>query len=442
MKFYIETYGCQMNVADSEVVASILKEAGYSLAEKHEDADVIFLNTCSIRDNAEQRIFGRLDVFSQQKKKSPQLLVGVLGCMAERLKEELIEKKKVVDLVVGPDGYRDLPKLIQNANGGLKGVNVILSHDETYADISPVRYDTNGVSAFVSIMRGCQNMCSYCIVPYVRGVERSRAPETIIDEIKELSINGYKEVTLIGQNVNSYFYNDEKNLVKTTFDTLLEKVAIVFPSIRIRFSTNHPKDLSDELLKVMAKYNHVCKSIHLPVQSGSTHVLQLMNRGYDREWYLNRIKAIRKIIPDCAISTDVMVGFCGETEQDHSDTLSLMEEVGYDFAFMFKYSERPGTYASKKMKDDVSEEIKVRRLNEVIQLQSELSSLSKKKDIGRKYEVLVEGISKKSKEEMFGRNSQNKVIVFPGNTYKMGDFVHVEVVRCTSATLIGKIIQV
>ncbi len=427
-----------MNVADSEVVASVLNKAGYIMADSYQEADFIFLNTCSIRENAEQRVFGRLDLFNQQKKKFPGLKVGVLGCMAERLKEELMERKKVVDLVVGPDGYRDLPDLLAQAETGNKAINVILSQDETYADIAPVRYENNGVSAFISIMRGCQNMCSYCIVPYVRGKERSRSPETILNELNDLESNGFKEVTLIGQNVNSYFY--ETIPERVTFDKLLERVASQFPGIRIRFSTNHPKDLSDDVLRVMAKYNNICRSIHLPVQSGSSLVLKAMNRAYTREWYLGRIKAIRTFVPDCAVSTDIMVGFCGETEADHRETISMMEEVQYDFAFMFKYSDRPGTYASKKMNDDVPEEVKVRRLNEVIELQNKISSESKKNDIGKTFEVLVEGVSKKSADEMFGRNSQNKVIVFPGIHNKPGDFVHVMVEKATSATLIGKII--
>lgn len=438
-KFYIETYGCQMNVSDSEVVVSILKNAEFTHTENVDEADVILVNTCSIRENAEQRVHGRLNVFKQLKKKSPHIIVGVLGCMAERLKEELLENEKVVDIVVGPDSYRLLPELLENANTGQKAVNVYLSQEETYADISPVRYDSNGVSAFVSIMRGCQNMCSYCIVPYVRGIERSRNYETIIKEINELITNGYKEVTLIGQNVDSYNYSNEFGKI-TSFSELLELSAKSFPQIRIRFSTNHPKDLSDDVLEVMSKYQNICKSIHLPVQSGSTNTLTRMNRGYSRDWYLDRINAIKRIVPGCAISTDIMVGFSGETEEDHKETLSLLEVICYDFAFMFKYSERPGTYASKNMKDDVPEEIKVRRLNDVIELQRKLSKESKQIDIGKKYEVLVEGFSKKSKDEMVGRNSQNKVIVFPTKQHKPGDLALIEVVRCTSGTLIGKLI--
>ena len=437
-KFYIETYGCQMNVADSEVIASILTNSDYIITNKIEEADVILVNTCSIRDNAEQRVFGRLNYFNNIKKKHPNVIVGVLGCMAERLKEELLENKKVVDLVVGPDCYRDLPSILKTVESGQKTVNVYLSQEETYDNISPVRYDTNGVSAFVSIMRGCQNMCAYCIVPYVRGFERSRSAETIIKEIKELETKNYKEITLIGQNVDSYLYVKEHN--KITFANLLEQAAITFPETRIRFSTNHPKDLTDNVLQIMAKYNNVCKNIHLPVQSGSTNTLQNMKRGYTREWYLQRISAIRNIVPQCAISTDIMVGFCGETNSDHQETLSLIEKVGYDFAFMFKYSERKGTFAARKMKDDVPEEIKVKRLNEVIELQNKLSTISKQKDIGKIFEVLVEGVSKKSKNEMFGRNSQNKVVVFPSTVNIPGEFVKVEITKCTSATLIGKLI--
>lgn len=436
-KFHIETYGCQMNIADSEVVVSILTNSDYIITNNIEEADLILVNTCSIRDNAEQRVLGRLNLFCSIKKKHPNVIVGVLGCMAERLKEELIEKQKVVDLVVGPDSYRDLPTIIKTVESGQKAVNVYLSQEETYDDISPVRYDSNGVSAFVSIMRGCQNMCAYCIVPYVRGAERSRSPETIINEIHELIRKKYKEITLIGQNVDSYLFEDKTE--KITFANLLEHAAITFPEIRIRFSTNHPKDLTDNVLQIMSKYNNICRSIHLPVQSGSNNTLQNMKRGYTREWYLQRIDTIRKIVPDCAISTDIMVGFCGETDIDHKETLTLIEKVGYDFAFMFKYSERKGTYAARKMNDNVPEEIKVKRLNEVIELQNKLSAVSKQKDLGKKFNVLIEGTSKKSKNEMFGRNSQNKVIVFPSIVHKPGDFVDVEIIKCTSATLIGKL---
>ncbi len=436
-KLYIETYGCQMNVADSEVVVSILKEKGYEITEDIQMADVILVNTCSIRENAEQRVWGRLDVFRQIKKKKPELTVGVIGCMAERLKEKLIEEEKTVDIVVGPDAYRDLPNLLENAESGHKGVNVILSREETYADISPVRLDKNHISAFVSIMRGCNNMCSYCIVPYVRGAERSRDPKSIINEVTELLEKGYKEVTLIGQNVDSYNWKDEKN-EKVSFSQLLEMVALINPALRVRFSTSHPKDLSDDVLHTMSKHPNICKHIHLPAQSGSTRVLELMKRGYTREWYLDRIKAIKIILPDCSISTDLMTGFSGETEEDHSETLSLMRQVIYDFAYMFKYSERPNTFASRHLKDDILESIKTRRLTEIIDLQNELSAKSKKEDLGKTFEVLVEGYSKKSKDYLYGRTSQNKVVVFPRKNYNIGDYVQVEIIDCTSATLIGE----
>jgi len=436
-KLYIETYGCQMNIADSEVVASILKESGYEITEDIQLADVILVNTCSIRENAEQRVWGRLDVFRQIKKKKPQLTIGVIGCMAERLKEKLIEEEKTIDIVVGPDAYRDLPGLLENAGLGHKAVNVLLSREETYADISPIRLDKNRISAFVSIMRGCNNMCSYCIVPYVRGAERSRDPKSILKEVSELFEKGYKEVTLIGQNVDSYNWKDENN-EKFSFGQLLEMVAQVSPTLRVRFSTSHPKDMSDEVLHKMAKHANICRHIHLPAQSGSTRVLELMKRGYTREWYLDRIKAIRTILPDCAVSTDIMTGFSGETEEDHLDTLRLMKEVNYDFAYMFKYSERPNTYAARHLKDDIQESIKSRRLTEIIDLQNELSSKSKKEDLGKVFEVLVEGYSKKSKDRLFGRTSQNKVVVFPRKNYNIGDYVQVEIIDSTSATLIGE----
>jgi len=434
MKYFIETYGCQMNVADSEIVSSILDQSGYTKTDSIESADVILINTCSIRENAEIRVRGRLSVFKKQKNEH-KAIVGVLGCMAERLKDDLIKQEKTVDLVIGPDSYRLLPQMIEEALSGRKVVQTMLSDDETYEDIIPVRYDSNGVSAFVSIMRGCQNFCSYCIVPYVRGVERSRNPQTILKEIEDIQAKGYKEITLIGQNVDSY------NFSETNFAKLLNIVALAFPQMRIRFSTNHPKDLSNEVLETMAKYANICRHIHLPVQSGSNHMLQLMNRGYTREYYLERVDAIRKYIPDCAISTDIMVGFCDETEEDHQQTLLLMKEVGYDFAFMFKYSERSGTYASKNMKDNIPEKEKIRRLNEVIDLQNKIGRISKEKELGKTFEVLVEGKSKKSDKEYMGRNSQNKVIVFPSDkALKSGDIVNVQVERFTSATLIGNII--
>lgn len=436
-KLYIETYGCQMNIADSEVVASVLKDKGYAVTEDINEADVILVNTCSIRENAEQRVWGRLDVFKQIKKKKPYLTIGVIGCMAERLKEKLIEEEKTVDIVVGPDAYRDLPNLLETAESGQKAVNVILSKEETYADISPVRLDKNKISAFVSIMRGCNNMCSYCIVPYVRGGERSRNPESILKEVEDLFNKGYKEVTLIGQNVDSYSWISENKNTTIGFAHLLEKTAKINPGLRIRFSTSHPKDMSDEVLYTMAMYNNICNHIHLPAQSGSTNILEKMKRAYTREWYMDRISAIKRILPDCAISTDIMTGFSGETEEDHQNTLSLMEWVNYDFAYMFKYSERPKTYASRHLKDDVPEETKTKRLTEIINLQNQLSEKSKKADIGKVFEVLVEGVSKKSTEELFGRTSQNKVVVFPKNNFNIGDYVFVEITECTSATLIG-----
>ncbi len=440
-KLYIETYGCQMNVADSEVVASVMKDNGYIVTEDINEADIILVNTCSIRENAEQRVWGRLDVFKQIKKKKPELTVGVIGCMAERLKEKLIEEKKIVDLVVGPDAYRSLPELLETVESGQKAINVILSKEETYADISPVRLDKNGISAFISIMRGCNNMCSYCIVPYVRGGERSRNPESIIVEAEDLYKKGYKEITLLGQNVDSYNWESEDKNKTVMFAQLLEMVAKISPTLRIRFSTSHPKDMSDEVLYTMAMYSNICNHVHLPAQSGSTEVLEKMKRGYSREWYIDRINAIKKILPNCAVSTDIMTGFSGETEENHKDTLSLMSLVNYDYAFMFKYSERPKTYAARHLKDDVAEEIKSRRLSEIIELQGSLSEKSKKADLGKVFEVLVEGISKKSKDQLFGRNSQNKVVVFPKQDYKIGDYVFVEVTDCTSATLIGKAID-
>lgn len=442
-KVYVETYGCQMNVNDSEVVASILIANGYAITSNINEADVILINTCSIRENAETRVFGRIDLFGQVKKSKPSVLVGVLGCMAERLKDQLLEEKKVVDLVVGPDAYRELPVLLRAAEDGQKGINVLLSREETYADINPVRLDKNGVSAFVSIMRGCNNMCSYCVVPYTRGAERSRDPHTIVREVQELVDAGYREVTLLGQNVNSYHWEEHKGLIKhkVNFSDLLEMVALVDPRIRVRFSTSHPKDLTNEVLYTMAMYENICNHIHLPVQSGSTRILQLMNRKYSREDYLERIEAIRSIIPDCSISTDIIAGFCTETELDHDMTLSLMREVGFDFAYMFKYSERPNTKAARQLKDDVPEDVKTRRLMEIIELQGKLSEQSKKNDVGKRFEVLIEGESKKSKDEFFGRTSQNKVVVFPKLNHKIGEFVFVEITDCTPATLIGRIIE-
>ncbi|MDP4210091.1 MAG: tRNA (N6-isopentenyl adenosine(37)-C2)-methylthiotransferase MiaB [Bacteroidota bacterium] len=440
LKVYMETYGCQMNVNDSEVVMSILEQQGFEYTTVMDDADLILVNTCSIRENAEQRVRGRLNVFRLMKRKKPSLLIGVIGCMAERLKEQLLEEQKMVDLVVGPDAYRDLPQLVQQAGSGRKAVNVLLSREETYSDISPVRYDSNGISAFVSIMRGCNNMCAYCVVPYTRGGERSRDAQTILREVRELVEMGYKEVTLLGQNVDSYHWTDTYTSDEISFSRLLALVAQVSPELRVRFSTSHPKDMTDEVLYTMAKYPNICKSIHLPAQSGSTRMLEMMKRGYTREWYLGRIEAIRRIIPECAITTDIIAGFCSETEEDHQDTLSLMREVGYEFAFMFKYSERPKTYAQRKYQDDIPEEVKTRRLQEIIDVQIELSAEAKKEKLGKTFEVLIEGASKKSDDQFVGRTSQNEVVVFPRGTYSIGQYVNVKVERCTSATLIGSII--
>jgi tRNA-2-methylthio-N6-dimethylallyladenosine synthase len=436
--FYMETYGCQMNVNDSEVVMSILKQQGYNYTASAKDADLILVNTCSIRENAEQRVRGRLDVFRLLKKDNPSLIVGVIGCMAERLKEKLLEEERIVDIVVGPDAYRDLPKLVQQAETGQKAINVLLSREETYADISPVRMDANKISSFVSIMRGCNNMCAYCVVPYTRGGERSRDTFTILREVNELIEMGYREVTLLGQNVDSYTWVDPNTGDTINFAKLLELVAQLNPLLRVRFSTSHPKDMTDEVLHTMVKYPNICKSIHLPAQSGSTRVLEMMKRGYTREWYLERIESIKRIIPDCAISTDIIAGFCSETEEDHQQSLSLLHAVKYDFAFMFNYSERPNTYAQRKYKDDVPEEVKSRRLQEIINLQNLLSAESKKADVGKVFEVLIEGTSKKSKDQLFGRTSQNKVIVFPRENFSIGQYVSIRVEDCTSATLIGK----
>lgn len=427
-----------MNVADSEVVVSVLSKQGYEQTDDINEAELILINTCSIRENAEQRIWGRLKSISHLKRKDPGKMIGLIGCMAERLKEKVIEKEHIVDMVAGPDTYRKLPSLIAEAGSGHKAVNVLLSSEETYADISPVRMDKNGVTSFVSIMRGCNNMCSYCVVPYVRGGERSRDPDSILNEVITLRENGYREVTLLGQNVDSYGY--QKNGNNINFPELLEKVALVDPQIRIRFSTSHPKDISDKLLETISKHANICRHIHLPAQSGSSRILKLMNREYTREWYIDRIKAIRSVIPDCAISTDIITGFCTETEEDHQETLSLMEWAGFDFAYMFKYSERPETKAARKFKDDVPDEIKSRRLNEIIALQNKLSARSKKLDNGRIFEVLIEDFSKRSQDHLSGRTSQNKVVVFPGNGHKKGEYVNVMVERCTSATLIGNII--
>ena len=435
-KVYIETYGCQMNVNDSEVILSILQDEGYALTDNIDEANIILANTCSIRDNAEQRVWGRIDQFRLQKRKRSGVIIGIVGCMAERLKTRLLEGHEV-DLVAGPDAYRSLPQLIRNITPSSPQINVLLSHEETYADISPVRMDKNGISAFISIMRGCNNVCSYCVVPYTRGAERSRDPETIVREAQELFDNGYKEVTLLGQNVDSYFWKDKDNADKNVnFAQLLEKVAKISPELRVRFSTSHPKDISDEVIYTMAVYENICRHIHLPVQSGSSIMLEKMRRKYNREWYLERVAKIRSVLPDCGITTDVIAGFSGETEQDHQDTLTLMEKVVFDSAFMFAYSERPGTLASKKYPDDIPYEEKTRRLNEIIALQGRMSLKSNEKEIGKYMKVLVEGPSKKNPDELCGRASSNQMCVFPSRGEKPGDYCTVKVESVTSATLI------
>lgn len=425
-----------MNFSDSEIVGSLMSEEKYFNTNDIKSADVIFLNTCSIRDKAEQRIRKRLREFRSLKKSNPDLIVGLIGCMAERLKDKLFEEEPVIDLIAGPDAYRNLPELINKVRGGAKAANVLLSAEETYADISPIRLDKNGVSAFISIMRGCQNYCSYCVVPYTRGKERSRDPQTVISEAKKLFEEGYKEVTLLGQNVNSYKWSSASG--EWNFAGLINMVSEIDNSLRVRFATSHPKDLSDELIKIIANKNNICNSIHLPVQSGSNGILKLMNRKYTREWYMDRISTIKNYIPDCGISTDIISGFCTETEEDHKDTLSLMQWVGYDFAYMFKYSERPDTLAAEKYNDDVSDRVKGRRLNEIIELQQQLSLESNKKDIGRTFEVLAESLSKRSKQHLSGRTSQNKVVIFPKQGYEIGDYVNVYINDCTTATLIGQ----
>ena len=434
-KLYIETYGCQMNVADSEVIASVMKMAGYDTAPSAEEADAIFLNTCSVRDNAEQKILNRLEALRALRKKRPHLIVGVVGCMAERVKDELIERHGV-NLVAGPDAYLSLPDLMAAAEAGEKAINVELSTTETYRDVVPRHIGAARISGFVSIMRGCNNFCTYCIVPYTRGRERSRDVESILREARDLQAHGFKEVTLLGQNVNSYRFTREDGTV-VTFPELLRTVARAVPDMRVRFTTSHPKDMSDETLHVIADEPNVCRHIHLPVQSGSSRILKLMNRKYDREWYLERVAAIRRIIPDCGLSTDIFCGFPGETEEDHQLSLSLMEECRYDSAFMFKYSERPGTYASKHLPDDVPEEVKIRRLNEIIALQNRLSAEANARCVGQTYEVLVEGVSKRSREQLFGRTEQNRVVVFDRGTHRIGDRVTVRVTESSSATLKG-----
>lgn len=433
-KLFIETYGCQMNVGDTEIVVSIMQREGYVYTDRIEEADVILINTCSIRDNAEQRIWGRLADMKRLRRVNPGLVVGVIGCMAERLKEQLTEGRCGVDVVAGPDAYRDLPRLVREAVCGGKGVNVLLSAEETYAEIAPVRLDRNGVSAFIAIMRGCNNYCSYCVVPYTRGVERSRDPETIVAEAQSLFENGYREVTLLGQNVNSYCAGD------VDFPELMRRVAAVSPLLRVRFATSHPKDMSDRLLEVMAATPNICRAIHLPAQSGASTMLKRMNRKYDREWYLDRIAAIRRFMPDCAITTDLIAGFSGETAEEHAATLSLMREVGYESAFMFKYSERPGTFAQRHLPDDVPEEVKSARLAEIIALQSELSLASNRRDVGCEFVVLAEAVSKKRSDQLSGRTSQNKVVVFDRGTHRIGEYVRVRVTDCTPVTLLGEVI--
>jgi tRNA-2-methylthio-N6-dimethylallyladenosine synthase len=447
-KLYVESYGCQMNFSDSEVVASIMTKEGYTTTRNIDEADVVLINTCSIRENAETRVRNRLTEFKKRKADQPNLVVGILGCMAERLKQSLLEEEQLVDLVAGPDAYRDLPNLIDEVGTGQRAVNVLLSREETYADISPVRMDQGGVSAFVTITRGCDNMCSFCVVPFTRGRERSRDPLTIVQECRDLFANGYREVTLLGQNVDSYRWNmSSKGVIKdetiptTNFAQLMEMVALIHPDLRIRFSTSHPKDMTDDVLEMMAKYENICPYIHLPVQSGNSNVLERMNRGYSREWYMDRIAAIKRIIPDCAISTDIITGFCGETEEEHQETVSLMKEVGYDFAYMFKYSERPKTLAERKFTDDIPEDIKGRRLEEIIALQLENSAASHKNQIGKIAKVLVEGPSKRSAEHFCGRDGRNSKVVFPKGNAKKGEYVLVKITDSTSATLMGELVN-
>jgi len=452
-KVYIESYGCQMNFSDSEIVASILTKNGYQTTGNANEADLIFINTCSIREKAETTVRNRLNSFNALKKKNSKLLIGVLGCMAERMKSQLLEEEKLVDMVVGPDAYRDLPLLVNEVDSGRKAVNVILSKEETYADITPVRLGSNGITAFISIMRGCDNMCSFCVVPFTRGRERSRDPESILKEAQELFNAGYREITLLGQNVDSYLWNSglaKKEIEKLhenskqhsyNFAQLIEQVALINPLLRVRFSTSHPKDITDEFLLVMNKYPNICKYIHLPVQSGSSRILELMNRGYNKAWYLSKINAIKKIMPECAISTDIISGFCSETDADHLDTLEVMEYTKYHFAYMFKYSERPGTLAQRQYKDDVPEEIKSKRLQEIINLQQKHSLERNQLSVGKVYEVLIEGVSKKSEQHFYGRNSQNTVVVFPKENSLPGNYVNVLIEECTAATLKGKIIH-
>lgn len=431
-KLYVETYGCQMNAGDTEIVVSVMQQQGYVYSDRIDEADVILINTCSIRDNAEQRIWGRLAEMKRYRRQKPGVVVGIIGCMAERLKERLLEGPSGVDVVAGPDAYRDLPRLVREAEAGGKGVNVLLSAEETYAEIAPVRLDRGGVSAFVAIMRGCNNFCSYCVVPYTRGRERSRDAETILSEVRSLVENGYREVTLLGQNVNSYAAGG------VDFPELVRRVAAISPLLRVRFATSHPKDMSDRLLEVMASMPNICRAIHLPAQSGATTMLDRMNRKYTREWYLDRVAAIRRYMPDCAVTTDLIAGFSGETEEEHLETLSLMREVGYDFAYMFKYSQRPGTFAEKHLSDDVPDDVKSRRLQQIIALQNELGHASNLRDVGCEFEVLVEGVSKRNADQLSGRTSQNKVVVFDRRSHRPGDYVRVRITGCTPATLYGE----
>jgi tRNA-2-methylthio-N6-dimethylallyladenosine synthase len=435
--FYIESYGCAMNFADSEVVASILMDNGFGATQTAENADLIFINTCSIREKAEQTVRKRLTEFKRAKKHNPGLIVGVLGCMAERLKTKFIEEEKLVDIVVGPDAYRTLPGLIEEAESGQKAVNVLLSRDETYADISPIRLNSNGVTAFVSIMRGCNNMCSFCVVPFTRGRERSRDAVSIINECRTLFEEGYREVTLLGQNVDSYYWVDEQKDEQVTFAMLMEQVALISPLLRVRFSTSHPKDITDDVLHTITRYENICNYIHLPVQSGSSRVLQMMNRTYSREWYIAKVDRIRELIPDCGLSTDMISGFCTETEEDHQESISLMEYCRYDLAYLYFYSERPGTLAARRFKDDIPEPVKKRRLQELIDLHRIHSLESMQRDVGKTFKVLIEGTSKKNENELFGRNDQNKVVVFPKGELKKGEYIHVKVESCTAGTLIG-----
>jgi tRNA-2-methylthio-N6-dimethylallyladenosine synthase len=453
-RLYIESYGCQMNFSDSEIVAAVMRNAGFATTSQAEEADLIFLNTCAIRDNAEQKVRNRLKQLNTLKKKKPDLVVGMLGCMAERLKTKLLEEEKIVDIVAGPDAYRDIPKLVEEAETGQKAVNVFLSREETYADIAPIRLNSNGVTAFISIMRGCDNMCSFCVVPFTRGRERSRDPQSIVREAEQLFADGYREVTLLGQNVDSYKYSPptpeggaEATALPSgiggliTFAHLLKLVANVHPDLRVRFSTSHPKDITDEVLHTMARYENICNYIHLPAQSGSTRVLELMNRTYTREWYLQKIDRIRAILgDDCGISHDMISGFCSETEDEHHDSLTLMEYAQFDYGYMFAYSERPGTLAAKKYADDVPEAVKKRRLTEIIDLQQRLSLRRNQRHLGKVQQVLIEGTSKRSDEDLFGRNDQNKVVVFPRGTHKKGEYVNVRITDCTAATLLGEVV--